>query len=242
MIPDSYYGFNKATADDDQVVYQATVNNMCLLSANLNLKLNPNKCNELTIHLRNKKCNIDQEHLLINNVIVPRVENVKYLGLVISSDLSWSKHVSLIVKRVNYSIKNLTSFIIFMEKKVQLQIFNTLILPIILYGVEVWGTSLLQKDRKRLRKTIKYYAIVSSIKKQELINITNKQFYQRISKCAEKIRSNPTHPLNSKLTASHQRQTRHCTTAYYCRTETYKRTFIPTMRNVAANNDSLVFI
>ena len=36
------YGFNKLTSDDDQVAYQATINNLCLLSTTINLKLNPN--------------------------------------------------------------------------------------------------------------------------------------------------------------------------------------------------------
>ena len=71
-----------------------------ILSTNLNLKLNPYKCNEVRIQLRNKISDTLKEQLTINNVVVPRVEHVKYIGLIISNDLSWSKHVSNIISKI----------------------------------------------------------------------------------------------------------------------------------------------
>eukprot|EP00918_Siedleckia_nematoides_P097709 GHVU01214031.1.p1 GENE.GHVU01214031.1~~GHVU01214031.1.p1 ORF type:complete len:204 (+),score=14.96 GHVU01214031.1:441-1052(+) len=67
--------------------------------ASLNdMKLNAKKTKELVVHFGKKNSSDDIPHILINSNPVETVENTKLLGLRISKDLTWSKHVKDITK------------------------------------------------------------------------------------------------------------------------------------------------
>eukprot|EP00061_Rhincodon_typus_P005866 g25891.t1 len=62
-----------------------------------NLSLNVSKTKELIIDVRNK----GGRH--INGAYVERVESVKFLGVTITDNLSWTSHVDVTVKKLLYS-------------------------------------------------------------------------------------------------------------------------------------------
>ena len=60
-----------------------------------NLTLNPNKCKTMVI---SRKRNSVKPHaqFTLNSSPLEQVETFKYLGLLLSSDLSWSSHIDFI--------------------------------------------------------------------------------------------------------------------------------------------------
>ncbi len=59
-----------------------------------NLTLNPNKCK--TMIISRKRNSVQPPQLTLNGTPLEQVETFKYLGVLLSSDLSWSTHVESI--------------------------------------------------------------------------------------------------------------------------------------------------
>eukprot|EP00061_Rhincodon_typus_P004763 g23376.t1 len=85
-----------------------------------NLSLNVSKTKELIINLRKKAG--EHDPIYINRAEVERVENITFLGMTITNNLSWTSHVDAMVKKgqqrlflrrfrkFDISIKSLTNF------------------------------------------------------------------------------------------------------------------------------------
>ena len=76
------------------------------------LSLNVSKSKYMCFHTSNKTVNYP--NLKINNVTIDRVNDFKFLGLIISSNLKWNKHInhiSIKVSKVIGIMFRLTSFL-----------------------------------------------------------------------------------------------------------------------------------
>ena len=224
------YRHDNNAISSDQNQYNKIVTTVAELSATNNLKLNETKCQEVTFQIRATKSTRQFSSILeINGKDIPKSEEVKYLGLIISSNLTWSTHINWLTRKLNITIKNFTLILPYLEYKTKIEIFNTYILSVLLYGSEVWGFSITQSDRKKLRKIISCFSKISSINKVYLIKLANEQFEKKYRKRIEKIMTNNDHPLNDKLKQSKQlrHNTRRQRKVLFCRTQTYQSTFIP---------------
>ena len=63
------------------------------------LSLNVNKTKYMCFHTSKKT--VTYPKLKINNVIIDRVNDFKFLGLIISSNLKWNKHINHISTQVS---------------------------------------------------------------------------------------------------------------------------------------------
>ena len=85
---------------------------------------------------------------------------IKYLGLTIDSQLSWSKHVDEICKKASSAINALKRVRPFISTDVAVQIYNALILPHFDYCSPVWDcmsgylSDKLQKLQNRAARAI----------------------------------------------------------------------------------------
>jgi len=89
-----------------------------------------------------EKINDSQLFLTINNVKLEIVEETKYLGLLIDSNLSWDSHIQSINTKINkqigilYRIKNI------LPKRVRLTYYYANINSHFIYALPIWGTKL----------------------------------------------------------------------------------------------------
>jgi len=105
-----------------------------------NLRINLSKTNFIIFgpKIRTNTINI---HLKISDNVLLRVDSAKFLGVIISSNLSWYEHICNISKKnsknigIMYKLKNKFPFHI---KKL---LYNCLILPYLTYCVSIWGFS-----------------------------------------------------------------------------------------------------
>ena len=75
-------------------------------------------------------------------------DHVKYLGLVIDSNLSWKYRIKYICHKISKSIGIIAKIRHYVPRRVLLSIYNSLIVPYITYGVCAWGNCALQfKER-----------------------------------------------------------------------------------------------
>ena len=67
------------------------------------------------------------------------VYSFKYLGIIFTSNLSWDMHISAITTRASRLLGFLRSISAGLSVAVKLNLYKSLILPIIEYGVPAWG-------------------------------------------------------------------------------------------------------
>ena len=87
----------------------------------------------------------------IDNRSIERVEEFKYLGTTLTNKNSIQEEIKSRLKVRNacyYSVHNLLSSSL-LSKKLKINIYRTIILPVVLYGCETWSLTL--RGERRLR-------------------------------------------------------------------------------------------
>ena len=79
--------------------------------------------------------------ILINKQAISQKDYVKYLGVLIDSRLTFQQHISSITKKVSRTISIMYKLRHFVNKKVLISIYYSLIYPFLIYAIPVWGVS-----------------------------------------------------------------------------------------------------
>ncbi len=134
-----------------------SIKNIDMWIQNHNLKLAAHKCCVLNI----EKPHITQStNFHINNVQLENVKSAKDLGIYISSDLKWSKHISYICHQariISYRVlksfrtKNIWTFV---------KLFTTYIRPKLEFNTPVWSP-FLSKDIAQVEQIQRHYTKVA---------------------------------------------------------------------------------
>jgi hypothetical protein len=74
----------------------------------------------------------------MNNTIIDQVTEHEHLGLEISNDGSWQKHIDIITKKALTRVNILRKFNIFLDRKTLEKIYLTCIRPILEYADVAW--------------------------------------------------------------------------------------------------------
>ena len=103
------------------------------------LSLNISKTNFIIFHAVNKpKIPVT---ILIDNKSIDEVMYVKYLGILIDSQLSFRYHIDELTKKISRGIGVLYKLRPFVTTKILTNIYYAIIYPFLLYGITVWGTA-----------------------------------------------------------------------------------------------------
>ena len=108
------------------------------------MRLNSEKCKEIIIDFsRNYSLTSGIQSVRIGEQVLERVEHAKMLGVTISNNLTWSKHVDNIVSKAGkrvYMVCQLKRAGI--SQNDLLTIYVSVIQPVLEYACPVWSTSL----------------------------------------------------------------------------------------------------
>ena len=130
---------------DDYIFLQSDVNavSSCLTSKYLNLNIS--KCCYLL--LSRKRCHsIPPPNLTLNNAILARVTSYKYLGVLITTNLMWSAHISNICNKTRRLIGILyRKFYKHSSSNTMLRLYSSFIRPHLEYATPAWDP-FLKKD------------------------------------------------------------------------------------------------
>jgi hypothetical protein len=117
------------------------------------LKINYNKCRYIPLNGR-KKYNDNEINLKFEHNELEKVDNHKYLGIIIDKKLNWELHKNNIIKNLNkyiaifYNIRDHT------PTRVSIILFKTLVLSKVNYGIQLYGGSDLTKIQNKLDKIL----------------------------------------------------------------------------------------
>lgn len=153
------------------------------------LSLNITKTKYMMFHMHNK--NVPQIELKIDDVVIEQVSEFNFLGITISEDLKWKKHIDKISNRISRNIGVLNKLKHYLPVPTKLSIYNSLILSHINFGLLIWGYSCerilkLQKKSVRIICLSKYNAHTDPIFKQleilkvgDIFTLQTLKFYYR---------------------------------------------------------------
>ena len=98
-----------------------------------------------------KRRNINANILCCDTALV-RLNETKFLGVILSSDLSWNKHVNIVANKISKSIGIIAKVRHLLPTSLTCMLYRTLVEPYINYCNLVWAS---QHKRENLEKKLK---------------------------------------------------------------------------------------
>ena len=77
--------------------------------------------------------------ILINKHAIDEVNSVKYLGILLDSQLTYKNQINALSKKVSRLIGVLYKLRPFVTSKTLISVYYAMIYPFLLYGIVIWG-------------------------------------------------------------------------------------------------------
>src|SRR5690606_5575661 len=195
-------GKTTSYADDTSLIYVGSnvdsvisvVNSELALAADWftanKLMFNVNKTQFIVFKTPNSKVTIPENSISVNNLSLTEVKSVRCLGVIFSSNMSWTLHIDHILSRLSYVLA-----VLYKLKRsnvpssVLLTVYKGLFLPYIDYSNLVWGPmigiSLIRKLQVMQNKAcrlifslpLRYSDILSTLHGRNLLSISERIYF-----------------------------------------------------------------
>lgn len=123
------------------------------------IKTNETKSVQVTFTLRRDQC----PPVYLNNIQIPQSATTKYLGMHLDRTFTWKEHIVKKHKQIDLKIKDLY-WLIGRKSKLTLEnkllLYKTIIKPIWVYGIELWGCAsksniaIIQRSQSKILRMI----------------------------------------------------------------------------------------
>ncbi len=155
------------------------------------LSLNVAKSKFMTFHTKRRQ--VPNLSIRIDGVDVEQVNEFNFLGIRIDSHLDWKAHASHIANKLSKTMGILNRLKHYIPMKIKLNIYNSLVLSHINYGILAWGFSLsrivlLQKKIVRVITLNKYNAhteplfkALQLLKVQDIFKLQELKFHYKLA-------------------------------------------------------------
>ena len=121
---------------DDVSKLQSNLDSLSIWSTNNSLQLNPTKCKFMSLTRKHSSINSSYN---INGTALERVDSLSLLGVTVSNNLRWDLHIKNIVARSNKLLGFIRHVAGECHSDVLLQLYRTMVLPILDYCAPVWS-------------------------------------------------------------------------------------------------------
>ena len=132
--------------EGDNTCIQKSVDMVGLWTNQNDMRLNSEKCKEMIIDFsRNYSLTSGIRSVTIGEQVLERVEHAKMLGVTISNNLTWSKHVDNIISKAGKRVYNIMLYQLKRAGISQLDLVKisvSVIRPVLEYACPVWSTNL----------------------------------------------------------------------------------------------------
>ena len=108
-------------------------------SNRLSLNIKKTKFQVFVSNKKKKKTNTEGIQVRIDNINIDRVESIKFLGIIIDSNLNWNKHIDYICQKISKNIGIIRYVSHFLPQKSLLTLYYSLVYPYFFYGNIVWA-------------------------------------------------------------------------------------------------------
>ena len=136
----------------DQTKLQEDLNCLAKWEHTWQMDFNPSKCTTLRMSA-NKRLSISSSYVLHGETL-ENVTSAKYLGVTLSDDLSWSKHVEAVAAKGNSTVGFLRRNFRECSNEVRKATYTTMVRPVLEYASSVWDPHQ-KEDIDRLEKVQK---------------------------------------------------------------------------------------
>ena len=136
LFPDDSVLHRNIRNQNDQVILQNDLDTISSWAEKWLMELNINKCSVLSVTL---KCNSIFHDYDILGATLKRVTNHDYLGVTISSDLNWLRHVTNIYNEASRTLGLLKRTLSPCSQNVKSIAYKMLVRPQLEYASEVWS-------------------------------------------------------------------------------------------------------
>lgn len=153
------------------------------------MALNADKCKVMRL---TRRVNTDKPSYFIQSKPLDVVQNYKYLGIMISSNLNWGDHVNFIASKTSRLLGFIRRLVRCNDPQILVKLYSTLCRPILEYGIPAWlphqtnHINTLEKIQKRLaracipapRGVLKYS---TRLERLDFMSVCNRYTYLTIS-------------------------------------------------------------
>ena len=184
--------------------------------------LNAKKTYYLVFHRARIKINITAD-VIMNDTLLNRANQVKYLGIIIDHKLNWVQHITYVKNKIAKGIGIMYKARRFLSKVCLTNLYHTYIYPYLIYCIEVWGIApkchlnhilLIQKKIVRIIRYTHYLAHTEIIFKELGILPIEKIFIERVGVFMFKYENGLLPPVMAELylrnNEIHNYETRNC--------------------------------
>ena len=102
------------------------------------LALSISKTNFILFHSNKMKTN-QSLSIKIDNACINQVDSSKYLGVMFDSNLTWKNRINELCLRLSKTVGILSKLRYFVNRKILVMLYYSLIYPFLIYGVYVWS-------------------------------------------------------------------------------------------------------
>ena len=120
----------------DSHILQTDLNNLVQWEHDWSTEFHPDQCKCLRITNERKIINVSY---FIHGVQLENVDQAKYLGLTITKNLSWKKHISNIISKATNVRLYLQRNLLYFDKEFKLLCYKVFVRPILEYACPVWS-------------------------------------------------------------------------------------------------------
>lgn len=178
-------------SDSDESAYREEVRRMVGWCSENNLDLNVSKTKEMIMDFRRSKDPLDP--LLINGDVVEQVETFRFLGTIISSNLSWNQNTESIVKKCQQRLHFLRQLKKFrLNGSILEQFYRATVESILCFSISVWYSGASEKEKAQLDRIVRQASRIVGCDLPSIASLYNTRLIRR----ANSIIGDTTHPAN----------------------------------------------
>uniref|UniRef100_A0A3B5QBX0 Reverse transcriptase domain-containing protein n=1 Tax=Xiphophorus maculatus TaxID=8083 RepID=A0A3B5QBX0_XIPMA len=177
-------------SDNNETHYREEILQLTQWCSANNLVLNTGKTKEVIVDYRRSR-KTDHTPLLIDGEVVERVDNIKFLGLHITSDLSWNTNTSHLVKKAQQRLFFLRKLRrAGLSSRLLVNFYRAMIESILCLNMTVWYGSCTALERKQLTRVVRTAQGIVGCPLPDLDSI----YTDRVKKRAGSIAMDSSHP------------------------------------------------
>ena len=179
-------------SDNNEAHYREETQHLIGWCSENNLVLNTSKTKEVIVDYR-KSRKTEHAPLLIHGEEVERVENIKFLGIHITSDLTWTLNTSSLVKKAQQRLFFLRKLKrAGLSSQLLANFYRSTIESILCLSATVWYGNCTAQDRKNLARVVRTAQGIVGRRLPDLDSV----YTSRVQRRASRIAADPTHPGN----------------------------------------------
>ena len=136
LFADDCVSYREIKDKEDTLKLQRDIDRLGNWARKWGMRFQPVKCN--IMQLTRKHLNKIQASYTLEGAVLENMDNIKYLGVTITNDLKWNRHISNICTKANRTLGFLRRTLFPCPQNVKQAAYKCMVRPILEYGSSVW--------------------------------------------------------------------------------------------------------